>query len=253
MTATPAPKSPGLLEGIALWKSYGGDDVLKGVDLKVHEGECLVLIGPSGSGKSTLLKCLNLLEPISSGSILFQGEEIAGLRRHEAALVRRRIGMVFQSFELFQHLSAVDNIALARIKVLRDEPARAREMARHLLRKVHLPDKAESYPDELSGGQQQRVAIARALAMQPALMLYDEPTSALDPETVGEVLDVMQELADDGMTSIIVTHEMNFARRAADHVIFLDQGQIGHRGPADDFFSDGAPERVARFLGRIRA
>jgi polar amino acid transport system ATP-binding protein len=242
-----------LIEGIAIWKSYGSDDVLKGVDLKVDEGECLVLIGPSGSGKSTLLKCLNLLEPISSGSILFEGKEIAGLRRHDASAVRRRIGMVFQSFELFQHLSAEDNIALARIKVLKDEPAKARETARHLLRKVHLPDKAESYPDELSGGQQQRVAIARALAMQPALMLYDEPTSALDPETVGEVLDVMQELADDGMTSIVVTHEMSFARRAADRVIFLDGGTIAHSGATEAFFAEDVPERVARFLGRIRA
>jgi polar amino acid transport system ATP-binding protein len=242
-----------LLEGIALWKSYGDDEVLKGMDLKVSEGECLVLVGPSGSGKSTLLKCLNLLEPISSGSILFQGQEIAHLRRSEAAAVRRRIGMVFQNFELFQHLTAEDNVALARIKVLRDEPAQARELARQLLRKVHLPDKAEMYPDELSGGQQQRVAIARALAMQPALMLYDEPTSALDPETVGEVLEVMQELADDGMTSIVVTHEMNFARRAADRVIFLYGGKIAHSGTAEGFFSDAVPERVARFLGRLGA
>jgi polar amino acid transport system ATP-binding protein len=242
-----------LLEGIAIWKSYGGEDVLKGVDLKVREGECLVVIGPSGSGKSTLLKCLNLLEPISSGSILFQGGEISDLRRGEAAMVRRRIGMVFQSFELFQHLSAEDNIALARIKVHKDNPARARELAHHLLRKVHLPDKAKMYPDELSGGQQQRVAIARALAMQPALMLYDEPTSALDPETVGEVLDVMQELADDGMTSIVVTHEMSFARRAADRVIFLDGGKVAHSGATEKFFSDQVPERVGRFLGRIRA
>jgi polar amino acid transport system ATP-binding protein len=247
------PKSPGLLEGVAIRKSYGDDDVLQGVDLQVREGECLVIVGPSGSGKSTLLKCLNLLEPISSGSILFQGEEIAHLRRHAAVPVRRRIGMVFQSFELFQHLSAEDNIALARIKVHKDEPAKARELARHLLRKVHLPDKAEMYPDELSGGQQQRVAIARALAMQPALMLYDEPTSALDPETVGEVLDVMQELADDGMTSIVVTHEMSFARRAADRVIFLDEGKIAHSGPTDEFFSDEIPDRLARFFGRIRA
>ena len=242
-----------LLEGTALWKSYGDNEVLRGIDLKVDEGECLVLIGPSGSGKSTLLKCLNLLEPISSGSILFEGKEIAGLRRHEASAVRRRIGMVFQSFELFQHLSAEDNIALARIKVQGDEPARARDAARQLLRKVHLPDKAEMYPDELSGGQQQRVAIARALAMQPALMLYDEPTSALDPETVGEVLDVMQELAEEGMTSIVVTHEMSFARRAADRVMFLDEGQVVHRAPTEAFFSDDVPERVARFLGKIRA
>jgi len=249
MTAAPEP----LLEGIAICKSYGADDVLKGVDLRVGESECLVLIGPSGSGKSTLLKCLNLLEPISSGSIVFQGREIAGLRRYEASAVRRRIGMVFQSFELFQHLTAEDNIALAPIKVRKEKPACAREFARHLLHKVHLPDKAEFYPDELSGGQQQRVAIARALAMQPALMLYDEPTSALDPETVGEVLDVMQELADDGMTSIVVTHEMSFARRAADRVIFLDEGKIAHSGASDDFFCDEVPERVARFLGRIRA
>ncbi len=241
-----------LLEGIAICKSYGTEDVLKGVDLEVREGECLVVIGPSGSGKSTLLKCLNLLEPISSGRIRFEGEEIAHLRRSAAVAVRRRIGMVFQSFELFQHLSAEDNIALARVRVHKDEPARARELARHLLRKVHLPDKAEMYPDELSGGQQQRVAIARALAMQPALMLYDEPTSALDPETVGEVLDAMQELADEGMTSIVVTHEMSFARRAADRVIFLDGGKIAHSGAAGKFFSDEVPDRVARFLGRIR-
>jgi polar amino acid transport system ATP-binding protein len=242
-----------LLEGIAVWKTYGNDDVLKGVDLKVHQGECLVVIGPSGSGKSTLLKCLNLLEPISSGSIRFEGEEIAHLRRGEAAAVRRRIGMVFQNFELFQHLSAEDNIALAPIHVQKEQPAPARQLARDLLRKVHLPDKAEMFPDELSGGQQQRVAIARALAMQPALMLYDEPTSALDPETVGEVLDVMQELADDGMTSIVVTHEMSFARRAADRVIFLDGGKIAHSGSTEEFFSGDVPERVARFLGRIRA
>jgi polar amino acid transport system ATP-binding protein len=241
-----------LLEGSGLCKSYGGDDVLKSMDLKVHQGECLVVVGPSGSGKSTLLKCLNLLEPISSGSILFEGKEIAHLRRSEAAAVRRRIGMVFQNFELFQHLSAKDNVALARIRVLKDTPAQARELARDLLRKVHLPDKAEMFPDELSGGQQQRVAIARALAMQPALMLYDEPTSALDPETVGEVLDVMQELADDGMTSIVVTHEMSFARRAADRVIFLEAGTIAHSGSTDEFFSDEMPERLARFLGRLR-
>jgi polar amino acid transport system ATP-binding protein len=245
--------TPPLLQGIALWKSYGNDDVLKGIDLKVHEGECLVVIGPSGSGKSTLLKCLNLLEPLSSGSILLQGEEIAHLRRSAAVPVRRRIGMVFQGFELFQHLSAEGNIALAPIRVNKQPAAEARELARHLLRKVHLPDKAEMFPDELSGGQQQRVAIARALAMQPALMLYDEPTSALDPETVGEVLDVMQELEEDGMTSIVVTHVMSFARRAADRVIFLDGGKIAHSGATAEFFSDEVPDRLARFLGRIRA
>jgi polar amino acid transport system ATP-binding protein len=175
------------------------------------------------------------------------------LRRGAAAAVRRRIGMVFQNFELFQHLSAEDNVALARIRVHKDPPAQARELAHELLRKVHLPDKAKMFPDELSGGQQQRVAIARALAMQPALMLYDEPTSALDPETVGEVLEVMQELAGEGMTSIVVTHEMSFARRAADRVIFLEGGSIAHSGPAAEFFSEGVPDRVGRFLGRLRA
>jgi polar amino acid transport system ATP-binding protein len=242
-----------LLDAVALWKHFAHEDVLKGVDLQVHEGECLVVIGPSGAGKSTLLKCLNLLEPITSGSIRFEGREIADLRRGAAAAVRRRIGMVFQNFELFQHLSAENNVALARIRVHKDPPAQARELAQELLRKVHLPDKAKMFPDELSGGQQQRVAIARALAMQPALMLYDEPTSALDPETVGEVLEVMQELAGEGMTSIVVTHEMGFARRAADRVIFLEGGRVAHSGPADEFFSEGVPDRVGRFLGRLRA
>ena len=242
-----------LLDAVAIWKRFGTLEVLQGVDVSVTPGECLVLLGPSGSGKSTLLRCLNLLEPIGSGSIIFEGREIANTPRKQAAMLRRRMGMVFQNFELFQHLSAADNIAFGPIRVKQTPLKQARELAHHLLRKVHLPDKAEMYPDELSGGQQQRVAIARALAMQPALMLYDEPTSALDPETVGEVLDVMQELADDGMTSIVVTHEMSFARRAADRVIFLDEGKIAHSGPTDEFFSDEIPDRLARFFGRIRA
>ena len=239
-----------LMSAAAIWKSFGPIEVLKGVDLEVHRRECVVLIGASGSGKSTLLRCLNLLEPINSGSILFQGEEIAqsGRRAH---LVRRRIGMVFQNFELFQHLSAADNIALAPMKVLGEDPASARQRARHLLAEVHLPDKADAYPDELSGGQQQRVAIARALAMSPELMLYDEPTSALDPETVGEVLQVMQELSREGMTSIVVTHEMGFARRAADRVVFMDAGQIAFSAPGNEFFTGPKPERAERFLGRM--
>ena len=241
-----------VVDARAIWKRFGTLDVLKGVDLAVQPGECVVLLGASGSGKSTLLRCLNLLEPIDSGSIRFAGEEIGHAGR-KAHLARRRIGMVFQSFELFQHLSALENVALAPMKVNRESPADARERARHLLAKVHLPDKAHAYPDELSGGQQQRVAIARALAMGPALMLYDEPTSALDPETVGEVLQVMQELSRDGMTSIVVTHEMGFARRAADRAVFMDEGQILFSAPGEQFFTGPKPERVERFLGRMPA
>jgi polar amino acid transport system ATP-binding protein len=241
-----------LLNAAAIWKRFGSVDVLQGVDLSVHAGQCLVLLGPSGSGKSTLLRCLNLLEPVSSGSIIFQGREIAQTPRGKVAGVRQRIGMVFQNFELFAHLSALENIALAPIRVKRAARTEALALGRDLLARVHLPDKADAYPDELSGGQQQRVAIARALAMDPALMLYDEPTSALDPETVGEVLQVMQELAEGGMTSIVVTHELGFARRAADEVVFMDQGKIAHHAPVERFFGADVPERVERFLSRMR-
>jgi polar amino acid transport system ATP-binding protein len=241
-----------LLDATALWKRFGAVDVLQGVDLAVEPGQCLVLLGPSGSGKSTMLRCLNLLEPIDSGRIMFQGTDIAGTPRREAAAIRQRMGMVFQNFELFAHLSALDNVALAPIKVRKTPRAEAYDQARALLARVHLPDKADAYPDELSGGQQQRVAIARALAMEPALMLYDEPTSALDPETVGEVLAVMQELAETGMTSVVVTHEMGFARRAADAVIFMDQGRIAHQAPVTEFFSSAVPDRVERFLRRMQ-
>jgi polar amino acid transport system ATP-binding protein len=240
-----------LLNVAALWKRFDAQDVLCGVDLAVRAGECLVILGPSGSGKSTLLRCLNLLEPINSGSILFQGQEIAQTPRGQAAAIRQRMGMVFQNFELFAHLSARDNITLAPIRVRGMAKEDACAQARELLARVHLPDKADAWPDELSGGQQQRVAIARALAMEPALLLYDEPTSALDPETVGEVLQVMQELADSGMTSIVVTHELGFARRAADEVVFLDHGRIAHQAPAADFFSSAVPDRVERFLNRM--
>jgi polar amino acid transport system ATP-binding protein len=234
-------------------KSYGALEVLRGVGLSVRRGECLCILGPSGSGKSTLLRCLNLLEPIAAGRILFEGMDIARANRTQAPRIRQRIGMVFQNFELFAHLSALDNIALAPIRVKGESPARARERARDLLGKVHLPDKPDAFPDELSGGQQQRVAIARALAMEPALMLYDEPTSALDPETVGEVLQVMQELAAEGTTSLVVTHELGFARRAADRVLFMDQGLVVHEAPPAAFFGGGAevPERLARFLGSL--
>jgi polar amino acid transport system ATP-binding protein len=242
-----------LLNAAGIWKRFGETDVLRGVDLCVREGDCLVMLGPSGSGKSTLLRCLNLLEPVSSGSILFQGQEISGLSRGHASSVRQRIGMVFQNFELFAHLTALDNIMLAPLRVRREPRQQARERALDLLARVHLPDKADAYPDELSGGQQQRVAIARALAMEPALMLFDEPTSALDPETVGEVLAVMRELAEAGMTSIVVTHELGFARRAANQVMFLDHGVVAHRASSSDFFSSAVPDRVDRFLSRMEA
>jgi polar amino acid transport system ATP-binding protein len=241
-----------LLEASGLRKSFGALEVLKGVDLTLARGECLVLVGPSGSGKSTLLRCLNLLEPVDSGRILFAGEEITNAGRR-APEIRRRIGMVFQNFELFAHLSALENVALGPRRVKKEPAAEACERARALLAKVHLPDKADAWPDELSGGQQQRVAIARALAMEPALMLFDEPTSALDPETVGEVLQVMQELAEEGMTSVVVTHEMGFARRAAHRVMFMEAGEVAHQAGAREFFGADVPERVARFLGRIAA
>ncbi|GGJ18244.1 amino acid ABC transporter ATP-binding protein [Neoroseomonas lacus] len=242
-----------LLEVAGLYKSYGAVPVLRGVDLHVGRGECLCIVGPSGSGKSTLLRCLNVLEPIENGRILFEGRDIARSTRREAPEIRRRIGMVFQNFELFRHLSALDNIVLAPQRVKGESLARARERARALLDKVHLPDKADAFPDELSGGQQQRVAIARALAMDPALMLYDEPTSALDPETVGEVLQVMQELAEEGMTSLVVTHEMGFARRAADRVVFMDDGSVVFAAPPETFFGRGAdiPDRLTRFLSHL--
>jgi polar amino acid transport system ATP-binding protein len=239
-----------LLEAISIRKSFGPIEVLRGIDLAVARGECVVLLGPSGSGKSTFLRCLNLLEPIASGAILFEGQDITGAGRRAPAF-RQRIGMVFQGFELFEHLSALDNVALAPMRVRGETPARARERARGLLAKVHLPDKADAFPDELSGGEQQRVAIARALAMEPTLMLYDEPTSALDPETGGDVLQVMRELAEEGMTSIVVTHEMRFARRAAHRVAFMDRGQIVHQASTEAFFGGAVPERVVRFLGRI--
>jgi polar amino acid transport system ATP-binding protein len=242
-----------ILNAAAIWKRFGNEDVLRGVDLSVLERECLVVLGPSGSGKSTLLRCLNLLEPLTSGSILFLGQEISGLTRSQASAVRQRIGMVFQNFELFAHLTAVENIMLAPVRVRHLPRKEARAQALDLLARVHLPDKADAYPDELSGGQQQRVAIARALAMEPALMLFDEPTSALDPETVGEVLVVMRELAEAGMTSIVVTHELGFARRAANEVLFLDHGIVAHRASSSDFFSSAVPDRVDRFLSRMEA
>lgn len=239
-----------LLEMIGVDKSFGRQSVLKNCSLSVQRGETVVLIGPSGSGKSTLLRCVNLLSPPDSGDIFFDRLNIS--KGDVAAnTLRQRIGMVFQNYELFSHLTAAENIMLAPMTVLGVNRSEARKQADALLAKVHLYDRADHFPDELSGGQQQRVAIARALAMKPELMLYDEPTSALDPEMIREVLDVMAELSAEGMTSMVVTHEMGFARRAANHILFMDEGVILERAGADDFFSGRVSARATRFLDQI--
>jgi len=231
-------------------KSFGATRVLKNCSLAVDPSETVVVIGPSGSGKSTLLRCINLLEALDSGDIFFEGENVTRSRK-PAHLLRREIGMVFQNFELFGHLSAVENIMLAPVKILGLSRNDAHDIAADLLRKVQIPEKADAFPDELSGGQQQRVAIARALAMKPKLMLYDEPTSALDPEMIREVLDVMTALSAEGMTSIVVTHEMGFARRAADRIVFMERGEIIESADSDQFFNGTVNERARRFLDQI--
>ncbi len=231
-------------------KRYGAFEALSGVDLDVHAGEVVCLIGPSGSGKSTLLRCTNALETIDGGEIEFEG---AQLPRDERVLreVRRRMGMVFQSFELFPHLTALHNVAEAPRTVLKARRAEAEDRARAMLAKVGLSDKASNYPAALSGGQQQRVAIARALAMEPDVMLFDEPTSALDPETIGEVLSVMKALADEGMTMVVVTHEMTFARRVGDWVAVFDAGRIVEQGPPQQIFDAPTTERTRDFLSHL--
>ena len=230
-------------------KSFGDNVVLDGIDLTVNTGEALVIIGPSGSGKSTLLRCINLLEPIDSGRIFFEGDEITakGVR---ASAVRQRIGIVFQQFNLFPHLRAIDNLTLGARRVGKLPRKEAEQRARELLERVGLADKARSYPHQLSGGQQQRVAIARALMMRPHVMLFDEVTSALDPELVGEVLVVMRDLARDGMTMLVVTHEMQFARDVGDHLIFMDDGKIVEQGEPADVLDRPKAERTRRFLRR---
>ena len=233
-----------------LRKSFAGNEVLSGIDLTVAAGEVVCVIGPSGSGKSTLLRCVNLLERPDAGSVRVGGVELTDPGTDLDA-ARRRIGMVFQQFNLFGHLTVLDNVTVAQRKVLRRSAADAERIARRQLDRVGVADKADRYPARLSGGQQQRVAIARSLAMDPELMLFDEPTSALDPELVGEVLAVMRSLADEGMTMIVVTHEMAFAREVADRVVFMDGGVVVESGPAERVLVAPRAERTVNFLRRV--
>jgi polar amino acid transport system ATP-binding protein len=239
-----------MIEVRGLHKSFGDLEVLRGIDLEVGAGEVVCVIGPSGSGKSTLLRCVNLLEQPTSGTVVVDGVELTD-PECDLDAVRRRIGMVFQQFNLFPHLSVLANVTIAQRKVLRRSAAEAEETARANLERVGLADKIDAYPAQLSGGQQQRVAIARALAMGPSVMLFDEPTSALDPELVGDVLAVMRGLAVDGMTMMVVTHEMSFAREVADRVVFMDGGVIVEEGPAAEVIGAPASERARTFLSRV--
>ncbi len=238
------------IEIIDAVKNFGSVKALQGVSITVKKGEVVLIIGPSGSGKSTLLRSINRLERLDSGRILIDGESVtdpgADIRH-----IREEVGMVFQSFNLFPHLTVLDNITLAPICVLKKSKDEAIESARRLLAKVGLSDKEKAWPEQLSGGQQQRVAIARALAMNPKVMLFDEPTSALDPEMIKEVLDVMTELAREGMTMLVVSHEMGFARAAAHRIIFMDAGQIVEEAPPDTFFTSPREERTRKFLEHI--
>jgi polar amino acid transport system ATP-binding protein len=239
-----------LLRFEAVYKRFGDIEVLRGVDLDVAEGDVVCLIGASGSGKSTLLKCSNLIEPISGGRILLEGEEITS-EQTDPDRVRQHIGIVFQAFNLFPHMNVLSNVTLAPRRVLGMPQRQAEERAHELLDRFGLADKIEEYPDRLSGGQQQRAAIARALAMQPRLLLLDEVTSALDPELVGEVLTVIRELAESGMTMVIATHEMGFARQIADRICFLYEGVILEQGPPEQIFGSPREERTQAFLKRI--
>ncbi|MED0701207.1 MULTISPECIES: amino acid ABC transporter ATP-binding protein [Aeribacillus] len=231
-------------------KHYGKFHVLQNINLHIKQGEVVVIIGPSGSGKSTLVRCINRLETISSGELIVDNVKVHD-KKTDINKLRRNIGMVFQHFHLYPHKTVLQNITLAPIKVLGVAKEEAERTAMYYLEKVGIPDKANSYPSSLSGGQQQRVAIARGLAMKPKIMLFDEPTSALDPETIGEVLDVMKKLAKEGMTMVVVTHEMGFAREVADRIVFIDQGKILEVSTPEEFFSNPKEERAKNFLNRI--
>ncbi|PFN98745.1 polar amino acid ABC transporter ATP-binding protein [Bacillus sp. AFS076308] len=231
-------------------KFYGDFQVLKDINLTINQGEVVVVIGPSGSGKSTLLRCINHLETISDGTLTVNGVSVRD-KKTDINLLRRNIGMVFQHFNLYPHKTVLENIILAPMKVLGQSESEAKDTARHFLDKVGILDKAEAYPSQLSGGQQQRVAIARGLAMKPKIMLFDEPTSALDPEMIGEVLDVMKALAKEGMTMVVVTHEMGFAREVADRIVFMDEGRILEDAVPAEFYENPREERARLFLSRI--
>lgn len=249
-----------MIEISQLQKYYGDHHVLKGINLSVRQGEVVVIIGPSGSGKSTLLRCINYLEEIQEGSIEIEGKQIGLVTKNgkqspmpqkELNRMRQEVGMVFQNFNLFPHMSVLENITMAPLTLKKCSPQEAAEIARDLLKKVGLEDKINAYPDNLSGGQKRRVAIARALAMKPKIMLFDEPTSALDPELVGEVLSVMKALAKEGMTMVVVTHEMGFAKEVADRVVVMDAGTIIEEGPPELIFSQPQHQRTRDFLSKV--
>lgn len=239
-----------MIEVKNLNKTFGGHVVLNGVTETIKKGEKVVIIGPSGSGKSTFLRCLNLMETPTSGEIWFEGENITD-KKTNINHIRQKMGMVFQQFNLFPHLTVKENIMLAPVKLKLMSQEEASKKADQLLERVGLPDKADAYPKKLSGGQKQRIAIARTLAMNPDVILFDEPTSALDPEMVGEVLELMKELADDGMTMVVVTHEMGFAREVATRVLFMDGGNIKEQNPPKEFFENPQNERLKAFLSKV--
>lgn len=233
-----------------LHKSFGKNEILKGINMEVQQGEVVVVIGPSGSGKSTFLRCLNLLETPTKGTINFEGTSITD-KHNDINKIREQMGMVFQQFNLFPHKSVLENITIAPIQVKKQTKEQAKQIAMQLLQQVGLSDKKDAYPSQLSGGQKQRIAIARALAMQPHVMLFDEPTSALDPEMVGEVLDVMKSLAAQGMTMVIVTHEMGFAREVGDRIVFMDGGKIVEEGTPEEVFGNPRHARTQEFLSKV--
>ena len=240
-----------MIEVKNLEKSFGDQKILKGITTTIQKGEKVVVIGPSGSGKSTFLRCLNRLETPTSGQILFEGQDLTAISEKQLYAVREKMGMVFQHFHLFPHLTIQKNITLAPVKLKLLTQEQANENVQLLLEKVGLSDKANQYPGQLSGGQKQRIAIARALAMNPDVMLFDEPTSALDPEMVGEVLELMRELASEGMTMVVVTHEMGFAREVASRVMFMDGGKITEENKPDEFFRNPKNPRLQEFLSKV--
>ena len=233
-----------------LYKSFGNLEVLKGINTHIAKGEVVAVIGPSGSGKSTFLRCINRLEEPTSGDIYIANDNIMS-KDVDTNLMRQKVGMVFQHFNLFPHKSVLENLTLGPIRLKKMSKSKAEELAVKLLKKVGLEDKKDAYPKKLSGGQKQRVAIARALAMEPEIMLFDEPTSALDPEMVGEVLQVMKDLAHEGMTMVVVTHEMGFAREVADRVMFVDEGRVKEQGTPEEFFANPKDERLKEFLSKV--